>query len=61
MRRYVMVGCGFRGVEAYAEPIVKKFSGSAVYKCEFECCGDNDVLIEFEGLHYYAKVFVNGY
>ena len=50
-------------IECVSENIVidKKFSGSAVYKCEFECCGDNDVLIEFEGLHYYAKVLVNGY
>ena len=37
MRRYVMVGCGYRGVEAYAEPIVKKFSHCA------ELCGVYDL------------------
>ncbi|MBR1969254.1 MAG: Gfo/Idh/MocA family oxidoreductase [Clostridia bacterium] len=37
MKKYVMVGCGYRGIRAYAEPIVKKYGDCA------ELCGVYDI------------------
>jgi len=40
--------------------IDEKFSGSAVYRCDFSDDGDSNLILEFEDLYYYAQVFVNG-
>ena len=37
MKRYVMVGCGYRGIKSYAEPIVKNYSDCA------KLCGVYDI------------------
>ncbi len=39
--------------------IDKSFSGSAIYRCEFEYKDNGNLLLEFDELYYYAKVFVN--
>lgn len=37
MKRFVQVGCGIRGIEGYAEPILKDF------KEHIELCGVYDI------------------
>lgn len=49
MKRFVQVGCGIRGIEGYAEPVLKDF------KEHIELCGVYDInpkraaLVSFHG------------
>ena len=40
MKKYVMVGCGHRGMKSYAEPLVKEYEDCS------ELCGVYDINIK---------------